>query len=120
MIKIFCILIFITHLGAEEIVLPNPNEIEKEFERSKIEEYQITTQFKAGSNLIYNCRDEHYACVDKDGLNLCQDIRDMSIKKKSQNLGCVIIEKFEEKDKCILRNYELQNRKIKKKFCHLE
>jgi len=80
-------------------------------------EYPMDGRYKAGDNLIYDCARKHYACVNKDGWELCQNNREESIEKKQKEYACAPLKQFAENDKCILKNYQVEESNAWKKFC---
>ena len=51
-------------------------------------DYPLDDRYKGGSNLIFDCQRQHYACVDKDGLQLCKEAREKSMQLKVVSTCC--------------------------------
>lgn len=80
--------------------------------------YQINGKFKAGNYLIYDCRGGYYACVDKDGYELCENKRQEGIKTNEERYDCAPLKQYEEKLKCIAGNYSAIDSAAAKRFCY--
>jgi hypothetical protein len=80
-------------------------------------EYQITTDYKAGEFLIYDCRREFFACVDLESNEACLLKRNESIKLAEKKYPCAPLRKFKEKRECVLRNYTAIETARLKRFC---
>lgn len=81
-------------------------------------DYQITDKFKAGSNLIFNCQNSYYTCVDNDSYSLCQEMRAAAIEKKLAVYPCAPLKSFPTKTQCAQKNYEVVESLAKKRFCY--
>jgi hypothetical protein len=81
-------------------------------------DYPMDEHYKAGDNLIYDCARKHYACVSNDGLEKCQNAREESIEKKQKEFACAPLKKFDEKTKCVVKNYQVVDQNAWKRFCY--
>lgn len=80
--------------------------------------YQINGRYKAGNNLIYDCKGGYYACVDKDGFELCENKRKDGIEAKEASYACAPLKQYDEKTKCIIKNYNAIDAVTAKRFCY--
>jgi hypothetical protein len=80
----------------------------------------ISKCYKRGPYLVYDCERGNYACVDKDGFQLCKDFREQSIIKKNKVLSCAPLKKFDQLKLCIKKQKELVDFPVKKYFCLTE
>lgn len=92
-------------------------QIQAEEGTSSSANYPMSARYRAGSNLIYDCRDKFYACVDSDGHLACREERDTSIKYKNNRYPCAPLKKFKDKDACLVKNYEVIESVAFKRFC---
>ncbi len=84
------------------------------------EDYPLDDKYKGGPYLIYDCERKHYACVDVDGHELCKTARQKSIDEKTKEYACAPLKIFDEKKKCIIKNYEVMERNAWKRFCFIK
>lgn len=77
----------------------------------------ISTFYKSGPYLIFDCEKGNYACVHKDGYQFCKDLRKSSIDKRHRVLACAPLKKFDRFQFCIERQKELVDFPIEKYFC---
>lgn len=77
----------------------------------------ISLRFKDGRNLIYECDDRHYVCVDDDGYEKCQFIRKNRKIGQFENLGCAPLTIFDEVEDCFEKQKELISTTKKTPFC---
>lgn len=80
-------------------------------------DYQIDTINNAGEFLIYDCAKKHYACVDQNSFQNCQEERQKSISLKKSQLSCTPLKKFDDKIACIKGNYKVVDSMTLKRFC---
>ena len=91
--------------------------LDKNVEVDPKSHFAISSRYKAGPFLIYDCRDQFYACVDSDGDDSCRDVRDESIKNKENRYPCAPLRKFQDKEACLVKNYEVIESVAFKRFC---
>ena len=60
----------------------------------------ISKNYGEGPYLIYNCRQGHWACVDKISFDGCVSMRRARLGTKELMLGCAPFEKFEDLNQC--------------------
>ena len=77
----------------------------------------ISSRYKSGPYLIFDCERGNYACVHKDGYQFCKDLRIDSLHKKYKVLSCAPLKKFSHYQFCIKRQKELVDFPVKKYFC---
>lgn len=113
----FLLIITTVQIHAEEaaVVAAKPAEDLLEVRKSN---YQMNARYKAGPFLIYDCQGEYYACVDKDGSEKCREDRDASINKKEKRYPCSPLKTFENKEACLVKNYEVIESLALKRFCY--
>lgn len=92
--------------------------IDENFFRIMVQEFQIDTIFKGGSNLIYDCDRKHYACVDTDSYNKCIQMRDLNYSSRDNFYSCAPLKRFIGKEECVLFQYEVQERSPQRYFCY--
>lgn len=97
---------------AEEVV------VDSSFQKASREEYRIDSRYRAGEFLIYDCRFQHFACVNKDSFDRCKELRALDKDNNNETYSCAGISKFENKEACVLKEYALQDQSILKKFCY--
>jgi hypothetical protein len=117
---VLCFSFFCIWLDALNIVIAEDKIIPLDDEELSLKKsnYQIDQNYKAGSYLIYNCENGHYACVDKDGFTFCKNRRDEAKEKMSKIYPCSPISEFASKTKCAYKNYEVIEELAKKRFCY--
>lgn len=106
------LLIFLVILSVEAAETPAKN--------FRKEDYPLDDKYKGGPYLIYDCERKHYACVDVDGHELCKTARQKSIDEKAKEYACAPLKMFDEKTKCVLKNYEVMERNAWKRFCFIK
>ena len=72
---------------------------------------KISSKYMQGPYLLYDCKDHHYACVDKASYNDCRARRkDAILNGKEISLNCAPLKKFNSSPVCIKNIYNLQSR----------
>jgi hypothetical protein len=84
------------------------------------ETYQISENYRAGNTLIYDCLDNHYACVNELSMEKCNEDRSTAIKKKLAKYPCAVLKTFPKKEDCLLKNYQVLHADVVKRFCYLD
>lgn len=56
---------------------------------------QLDKKILYGSNMIYDCEKQYFACVDLDSYEKCVDVRNEDKKNLKQNLGCAPLKKYQ-------------------------
>lgn len=56
---------------------------------------QLDKKILYGSNMIYDCENQYFACVDLDSYETCQERRDDDKKKQKQKLACAPLKKYQ-------------------------
>lgn len=84
---------------------------------AQIGDYAIDDHYKAGNNLIYECARKHYVCVNNDGWEKCTAAREYSIERKEKVYLCAPLKKYDEKTKCVVKNYQVVEKNVWKRFC---
>ena len=78
---------------------------------------QISTKYKQGKFLIYDCLDRHFVCVNDTSFKFCRSERDNTDRRLNVYLPCAPIKRFINLDLCLaelnLRIYEASD----KRFC---
>ncbi len=91
--------------------------IKSETEDQRIHDYKIDNKYFAGNYLIYDCEENHFACVNDVGYAECNDNREAALKKKSHGLPCAALKIFLDKKTCIEQSYQYVDRNNVKLFC---
>lgn len=113
--KIIALIILSTSLWAQNALQDNDQGVEQiEFRR---QDFQIDETYKSGNNLIYDCARKHYACVNNDGWDLCTSNREKDKEHKEKEYSCSPLKKFNDKTKCVLKNYQVMEKNAWKRFC---
>jgi hypothetical protein len=87
------------------------------FYKKYVEEVYITNDFKRGPNLIYDCNIKHFACVNKQSFELCQNRENRAMKAKAENRDCRPIRKYEDQPTCFKFQYKVSQKTRMEKFC---
>jgi hypothetical protein len=82
------------------------------------EEYAIDSKYRSGSYLIYDCEDNHFACVNNESFDRCTEKREIDKKENLNKYRCTPIKNFSNKEECLKENYKIQQKAILKKFCY--
>jgi len=56
---------------------------------------QLDKKILYGSNMIYDCEKQYFACVDLDSYEKCGDRRNEDKKNFKQKLGCAPLKKYQ-------------------------
>ena len=83
----------------------------KQFERS------ISKDYHEGSNLIFDCKNMHYACVSMKDFRKCGSLRKRSLNQGVRVLKCAPLEKYIKKEDCFKKQSELVSRGDPKLLC---
>lgn len=91
-------------------------DITEQFERWATEP-PLSARYRRGSYLIYDCEDRHYACVNVENFNRCQEERQIALETFTPSLPCAPLKEFETADECEQQQRELILRLTSKEFC---
>ena len=80
-------------------------------------QYSITTKYRGGHYLIYDCKGSYYTCVNKDSYELCESERTKSKSLSEKIYRCAPLRMFKNKEECLQKNYQIIERVTLKKFC---
>ena len=84
------------------------------------ENYPLNWKYRGGSNLIYDCINKYYACVNEISSDRCHEERAKAIENKLDKYPCAVLKSFAKKEDCLRKNYEVLNANTVKKFCYLD
>lgn len=70
--------------------------------------YLINEYFRGGEQLVYNCQDKYFACIDEESLSNCNQHHKM----------CVPIKKFLTMDECFDRQRDVMQLGKESELCH--
>jgi hypothetical protein len=89
---------------SQKIIKQKPaREIRKEGFVPFEERRQISPEYFAGPNLIYDCKKQHYACVDSVSFERCKNRREQQIKSKSEPLlPCAPLKSYAQLNECVV------------------
>ena len=79
---------------------------------------RISPKYYRGEYLIFDCQDLHFACVNLEGFQLCQEWRREDLQKKRLQLKCAPLKKFPSQKACFKeQEKQIARPKTKKVFC---
>jgi hypothetical protein len=93
------------------------DEVRKEArgEADKIQQYDA--RFYAGEYLIYDCKQRHFACVNKDGFEYCKLARKKTRIEGHSIYACAHLKSFDTLTNCLEKQYEFMHSLPSKFFC---
>ncbi len=68
--------------------LKRQEQLDREFFKKQKAEYQINGKYEAGDNLIYDCQDEYFTCVNKISFEKCVEARAGQISLGEPSYTC--------------------------------
>ncbi len=77
----------------------------------------ISPYYRKGSNLIFDCEDQHFACVDDESYKKCEDWRHKAIDLVEDFMPCAPLKKFKTDEECSKIHYKRIYSQASKKFC---
>ncbi len=101
-------------------LFPSPLKSEDEWEDGIFVGERISSKWKRGRHLIYDCIDQAFICVDQEGFQNCQSDRDLYRTLDSLrpvDSFCAPLKKFEKSPDCFLEQDRQITRYQKKIFC---
>lgn len=98
--------------------LKRQEQLDREFFKKQKAEYQINGKYEAGDNLIYDCQDEYFACVNKISFEKCVEARAGQITLGEPKYTCAPLKEFPSKEECLKANYDIISRQMLRKFCY--
>lgn len=98
--------------------LKRQEQLDREFFKKQKAEYQINGKYEAGDNLIYDCQDEYFSCVNKISFEKCVEARAGQITLDEPKYTCAPLKEFTTKEECLKANYEIISRQMLRKFCY--
>jgi hypothetical protein len=81
------------------------------------EEPRISNKWFRGSNLIYDCENGHYACVNEVSFYRCQRERQEDKEENRSGLRCSPFKSFKTQKKCFEKQYKIIHNQLPKMFC---
>ena len=88
-------------------------ELDREIPSGKI----LSRYYRRGNYLIYDCEDQHFACVDDVSYGRCQVWRQKAIDKIEEYMPCAPLKRFESIEACDRDHYKYMYTYVPKKFC---
>lgn len=85
---------------------------------TRLANFRIDENFRAGEYLIYDCGKKAFTCVDENSFDTCKLRREESRDKNRRVLLCAPLKKFSNRESCLLYNYELIQKAHTEKFCY--
>lgn len=61
---------------------------------------QLSIKYKQGEHFLYDCSDNHFACVDQSNILECEDRKAHAKLARKEFYPCIVIKKFESIEKC--------------------
>lgn len=120
---LFIFLFFSEYSLADEVIVAPEKSFQEmnEFERMAYDNLypRISDKYRAGSSLIYDCQERHFACVNQTSYEQCGERRDVSLEKRRAILSCAPLKHFDNLDKCIEELYRVIHSAVNKEFCLL-
>lgn len=98
--------------------LKKQEQLDREFFKKQKEEFQINGKYEAGDNLIYDCEEEYFTCVNKISFEKCSEARAGQISLNESKYTCAPLKEFNSKEECKKANYDMINRAMLRKFCY--
>jgi hypothetical protein len=95
-------------------------EAEKKIDNSletRLSNFKIDENFRAGEYLIYDCKKKAYTCVDDNSFETCKMRREESKNKKQRVYLCAPLKKFPNRKACLLYNYDVIQAVNTDRFC---
>lgn len=77
----------------------------------------ISAYYRRGQYLIYDCSDQHFACVNDASFKKCQDWRKRAIDLVDDFMPCAPLKMFKSVAECNKAHYSKIYSKVAKKFC---
>ena len=91
----FTMLIFITHQAISQ-------ELNKDLSNTDLRSGRpISSKYISGRFLIYDCKAQHYACVDDASVESCREERNLALEKENRKLPCVPLKNFMSEKECV-------------------
>lgn len=115
---------FLIFLGSTQLILAEEKKQEEkdmkvesdeldEIRRKRFEP-RISRKYYRGEHLIYDCKSNHFACVNRESFSLCQENREFDIAERRRNLRCAPLKVFRTQKECFDEQYkQIHNQKIK-------
>ena len=104
---------------SEEIPLNQQmGEIVEKIEEPKVDKYVPAPQYSSmGRGLVYNCKDKHWACVDKDEFFACKDNEKWNTKN-GKSVECHAVGSYSTTRDCRVVQVYNVNMAVKSDFCN--
>ena len=84
---------------------------------TKLSNFKIDRDNRAGEYLIFDCKKKAYTCVDENSYENCKMLREDSKLKRSRKLTCAPLRKFADREKCLIENYKAIEAVNFERFC---
>ena len=88
-------------------------ELDREIPSGKI----LSRYYRRGNYLIFDCEDQHFACVDDMSFKRCQEWRQKAIDKIEEYMPCAPLKRYDSIEACDKDHYQYIYKSIPKKFC---
>lgn len=109
-----------TQVVAKQVVvekIESVTAVTKKGEFAGRREPMISSYYRRGSNLVYDCEDQHFACVDLESFQKCAKWRTKAFDLVEDFMPCAPLKKFSSGEECRRAHYKNIYAKIPKKFC---
>ncbi|MDD0852284.1 hypothetical protein HBN50_04205 [Halobacteriovorax sp. GB3] len=81
-------------------------------------EPKISSEYRRGQFLIYDCKKKSFICVDKDSFELCKSKRLEMRELKSRHLSCAPLKDFKDQKVCFDNQLDNIYRARIKTYCY--
>lgn len=81
------------------------------------EEPRISSSYRRGEYLLYDCREKHFVCVNSTSFETCEERRKLAIKEKFREMPCAPLKKFKTQKECFDAHYAQIYGQKSKVFC---
>ena len=82
-----------------------------------VDDRQYSEKYFAGKYLIYDCKDQHWVCSDREANKKCLDKRKMDIIKKKPLLSCIPVKRYKNLLNCIKKKQYMVNNPVDNLLC---
>lgn len=100
----------------EQLIFERERENYQEL-RSQESDIMISRRYRRGPHLIYDCKDQHFACVSLESRGKCEEDREEALEKRQVELSCAPLRTFDNADLCEATQEDVMLRLVDKEFC---
>ena len=77
----------------------------------------ISEKYEAGAHLIFDCEDDHWACVLAEDSVTCEEKRELALRNGERDLPCAHLGQMPSKRSCFQKSLYLTGQAHGKRFC---